>query len=206
MAGRPSKDAAPRSEAVFDAALAVFLEHGYAGASLDNVARRARASKGTIYRHFGTKEDLFRRVVHELLERTRPVIERAFADAELGDLSSSLLGVARALIAALTRPESIAFFRIVIGEAHRVAGLSEFFFREITTVGAERLARFLADRSTEGVLAVPNPALAAMQFLGLVKESLFWPLVLGLERPPVPASLDEILEDSVRRFVRAYSA
>ena len=46
-----------------DAALEVFVEKGYAAARLEDVARRAGVTKGTIYLYFPSKEELFRDVV-----------------------------------------------------------------------------------------------------------------------------------------------
>ena len=52
-------------ERVTAAALALFLERGFARTRMEDVARRAGVSKGAIYLHFDNKEDLFRAVVRE---------------------------------------------------------------------------------------------------------------------------------------------
>src|SRR5271157_2330429 len=59
------------------AALASFAERGYAATRLDEVARAAGISKGTIYLYFPTKEDLFRAVVRQAV---LPNVEAAEAD------------------------------------------------------------------------------------------------------------------------------
>ena len=59
--------AAERRELIERAATAVFAEHGYAGASIDEIARRSGVSPPVVYDHFASKLDLFTR----LLERTR---------------------------------------------------------------------------------------------------------------------------------------
>ncbi|GAA4862891.1 TetR/AcrR family transcriptional regulator [Saccharopolyspora rosea] len=46
-------------QALVDSAVALFTEHGYAGTSLDEIARRARVTKGALYHHFGGKQALF---------------------------------------------------------------------------------------------------------------------------------------------------
>ena len=54
---------AARPDEILDAAFAVFVEDGFARAKLDDVARRAGVSKGTLYRYFDSKEALFREMV-----------------------------------------------------------------------------------------------------------------------------------------------
>jgi AcrR family transcriptional regulator len=59
--------AAQRRELIEQAAMSVFAERGYLGASIDEISRRAGVSAPVIYDHFASKLDLYRR----LLERTR---------------------------------------------------------------------------------------------------------------------------------------
>jgi AcrR family transcriptional regulator len=54
-----------RREIIEAAATEVFAEHGYRGASMDEIARRSGVSVPVVYDHFGSKQDLHRR----LLER-----------------------------------------------------------------------------------------------------------------------------------------
>jgi len=66
-AQRRRLSAAARRELIERAATQVFAEHGYAGAAIDEIARRAEVSPPVVYDHFASKLDLFTR----LLERTR---------------------------------------------------------------------------------------------------------------------------------------
>ena len=54
-----------RPRQILAAALEVFGEHGLAAARLDDIAKRAGVSKGTIYLYFANKEELFREVVRD---------------------------------------------------------------------------------------------------------------------------------------------
>src|ERR1700675_2358187 len=54
-----------RPEEITAAALELFVERGYAGTRLDDVAARAGISKGTLYLYFENKEELFKAVVRE---------------------------------------------------------------------------------------------------------------------------------------------
>src|ERR1700712_3913263 len=57
------KDARPQE--LLAAALDLFVERGFAATRLDDVARRAGVSKGTLYLYFDSKEDLFKAVIRE---------------------------------------------------------------------------------------------------------------------------------------------
>lgn len=52
-------------EAIIVGAAAVFQEHGYGGASLTQVSQAAKVTKGSLYFHFQSKEDLARAVIEE---------------------------------------------------------------------------------------------------------------------------------------------
>src|SRR5512147_1503209 len=75
---RPGRRAGPRwrrlpeerPRQILDAALEVFGERGLAGARLDDIARRAGVSKGTIYLYFANKEELFREMIRGTLVET----------------------------------------------------------------------------------------------------------------------------------------
>src|SRR5918911_963685 len=54
-----------RPQQILDAALTVFGERGLAGARLEDIARRAGVSKGTIYLYFPNKEELFVEMIRE---------------------------------------------------------------------------------------------------------------------------------------------
>ena len=87
--GRPSaKERKPyNSDAILDVAVRVFLERGYDGASLDDVARAAGITKASVYYHVSSKEELLERgvgrafdaldaVLKEPAARTGPSIDR----------------------------------------------------------------------------------------------------------------------------------
>ncbi|MBX9869942.1 MAG: TetR/AcrR family transcriptional regulator [Burkholderiaceae bacterium] len=78
------KDARPQE--LLDAALDHFVERGFAATRLDDVARAAGVSKGTLYLYFSSKEDLFKAVVQEsvipLLGEAEGMIERFDGNSE----------------------------------------------------------------------------------------------------------------------------
>ncbi len=120
------KDARP--EELVAAALDVFVERGYAGTKLADVARRAGVTKGTIYLYFENKEALFKAVVRETIV---PVIAQGEA------LARSFTGSARDLLEQLVRE----YWRLV-GET-ALAGIPKLMMAEAATF--PELTRFYYD-------------------------------------------------------------
>jgi AcrR family transcriptional regulator len=65
-----------KHQRILEAATAVFLEHGYKDASIDEIARRADVAKGTVYLACESKADLFYQVVHRDLKAWGAQISR----------------------------------------------------------------------------------------------------------------------------------
>jgi AcrR family transcriptional regulator len=129
---RRRKDARP--EEIITAALDVFADRGFAATKLEDVARKAGVTKGTIYLYFENKEALFKALVRETIV---PVIEQGEA------LAQSFTGSARDLFEQLIRE----YFRLVgdtplsgiprlmIAEARNFPQLARFYYEEVVTRG-----------------------------------------------------------------------
>src|SRR5213592_4776503 len=89
-----------RPEEIISAALEVFADRGFAATKLEDVARRAGVTKGTIYLYFENKEALFKALVRETIV---PIIAQGEA------LAQSFTGSARDLFEQLIRE----YFRLV---------------------------------------------------------------------------------------------
>jgi AcrR family transcriptional regulator len=81
-----------RRPQVLDAALALFLEHGYQGASMQAVADRAEVTKPVVYACFPSKEELFRALLRREEGRILGEIQAAFGEADLADPERTLTG------------------------------------------------------------------------------------------------------------------
>jgi AcrR family transcriptional regulator len=88
---RKSKEV--RREEILDAAVAVFAERGYYGASTEEVARRAGISQPYVFRLFGTKKDLFLAVNARCFRQTLEMFQRA-AEGTRGEEALHAIGAA----------------------------------------------------------------------------------------------------------------
>lgn len=124
-----------RRRAMLDAALVVFAEHGYAGASVDEIAERAEFGKGTIYNYFpGGKDELFF-VLFE--ERVASGMHRVIAEAFPDDVD-------------LSTPEAVrtafhGFIRALLGQFNESRDAMLMFMKEgyRTKLGADHEAGFM---------------------------------------------------------------
>src|SRR3954471_907310 len=79
---RPRKSAAAASrDRVFAAAAAEFASRGYAGASVDRIARTARLNKAMIYYHFRSKAALYRAILNDMFGAVRAEVAAVAASA-----------------------------------------------------------------------------------------------------------------------------
>jgi AcrR family transcriptional regulator len=126
---------------ILEAALACFAERGFAATRLDDVARRAGVTKGTLYLYFPNKEELFKAVVRQELLPNIARIEAMVEQAPLppSRLLAELIGGWAAVIAS---PVS-AIPKIVIGEAGNFPDLARFYLEEVVHRGFALVARIL---------------------------------------------------------------
>jgi AcrR family transcriptional regulator len=101
---RPGGRSARVRAAVIEALLGELAEHGLAGTTMEGVARRAGVNKTTLYRRWGSKEDLVLDALLEIGERRVPI-------PDTGSLRDDLLTVAREIVASVSTPEADAVVR-----------------------------------------------------------------------------------------------
>jgi AcrR family transcriptional regulator len=85
--------AAARRDDVLDAALVEFAEHGFEGASTEDIAKRAGISQPYLFRLFGTKKELFKAAVARCLRETLELFQRA-AEGKRGEAALEAIGQA----------------------------------------------------------------------------------------------------------------
>jgi AcrR family transcriptional regulator len=147
-----------RPRQILDAALEVFGERGLAGARLDDIARRAGVSKGTIYLYFPNKEELFRGVVRAIVvDRLR----QAAAKSGEGDPVAELKRYMREHWDFVRSPEFQTIFKLVTGELHNFPDLAEFYGREVVMPSTQLLAGMIRRGIDRGDFRSVDPVLAA---------------------------------------------
>jgi AcrR family transcriptional regulator len=130
---------------VLDAARRVFLERGYAGATIDAIAEEAGFSKGVVYSQFAGKPDLFL----ALLEQR--ITERAAENAHIAATRAGLEGVRGLLSANARHTEEGGSWTLLLIEFRVVAARDPALNRRYAVLHAHTVAQFTeALRTTLG--------------------------------------------------------
>ena len=144
--GRPRKELAGAvEERILDAARKVFLERGFDGASIEEIAETARSGKPTIYARFPGKEALFTAVVMQTVAAN---VARVEAHAPTGaTIEQRLKSVAVTALEWILRSDTIDLMRIAIAEAARFPDLASSVYAMARERGGQPVARILAEAS-----------------------------------------------------------
>jgi len=170
--GRPPRDMAGEvDDRILDAARRLFLERGLGGASIDEIARLARAGKPTIYARFPTKKALFTAVV---MRNAAQNAARAESRPPAGaSIEERLVNVGTGVLDRFIDSNAIDLMRLAVGEVRRFPELANVG-RTARERGAEAVVRVLREVATSDE-AGSFPGLApehletnALHFLDLV--------------------------------------
>jgi AcrR family transcriptional regulator len=196
--GRPPRALAEKvEERILDAARRVFVERGFEGTSIDQIAEVARAGKPTIYARFPGKEALF-----------TAAIERGVDDMHLEShaptgttLEERLASLGRAMLQTGLAPESIGRIRLAIAEARRFPDFASGIGRMARERAREPIARVLREAGATGQLGNARLAELAQHFLDLVVIPLMWRALLGENLKSLGAEIGSHLSRTVPFFL-----
>jgi AcrR family transcriptional regulator len=159
-----------RPREICAAALEVFAEKGFAAARLDEIARRAGVSKGTLYLYFKDKAALFRAVVQSAIA---PNIEAV--TSAISSLDAPFAEVVRMLLAAFAEREARlpigAVAKMVVGESRNFPELARVWHDEVASRAIGAIAAFIERAQERGEVRAGDPRLYAFSLMG--------PMVLG---------------------------
>jgi TetR/AcrR family transcriptional regulator, mexJK operon transcriptional repressor len=194
--------------AIREAAATLFLEKGYQGTSMDEIAAAAQVSKQTIYTHFANKEELFAGLVLGNADRVDAFVSSMASTLEdASDLESGLRRLARMYIHFVIRPEVLRLRRLVLGEAGRFPELARAYYERVPARVYAALARLLQQLADDGRLRLDDPMLAAHHFAWLtLGMSLDHAMFSEAEFTSRAENLDHIADAAVRVFLAAYAA
>jgi AcrR family transcriptional regulator len=186
---------------ILDGARKVFMDLGFDGASMGEIARSAGVSKGTLYVYFADKNRLFEAIVEEeALEQGKA----AFNFDPARDVTTTLLDFGQAYIQLLCRPRGGSALRTVMAIAERMPEVGRRFYNNVIALTIARLAAYLKVRVGSGDLAIEDCELAATQFMQLCQASLFMPFVFQAAPAPSAERIAEVVESATRMFLAAY--
>ncbi len=192
---------------IVEAATIAFLQNGYDGTSMDEIAALAAVSKQTVYKHFADKDTLFAEIVLATTDDVNQIVSLVTDTlTDTDDLERDLGTLAQTFLTALMAPRVLKLRRMIIASADRFPELGtawyEQGFQRALTAMATAFQR-LADR---GLLSLTDPAMAANQFVGMllwipVNKAMF----TGNDNAVSTADLKRYAENATRTFLAAHT-
>ena len=206
--GRPPKELAGQVDArILDAARKVFLECGFEGASIDEIADVARSGKPTIYARFRDKRALFTAVV------TRDILCRITefkAEVPTGaTIEERLTNAASALLHWGLDTDRSALMRLAVAEARRFPDLASTVGRRARELSTELGVHLLSDLTQFDEIG-SLPAFAperltttARLFLDLVAVPMLLRALFEVNLKSLEAEIDAHVARAVAFFLAA---
>ncbi|RTE90152.1 MULTISPECIES: TetR/AcrR family transcriptional regulator [Bradyrhizobium] len=197
--GRPANEAL--GQTIVDAARELFVELGFQATTLDQVARRAKISKLSIYRHFENKEALFGAAIAagcQLLFAPQVLLE-----GDDGSVEDQLMAVGSLLLRTLLRPDVRGVEAMVMADKTNQTTLSKLHFEAGPAHVIGQIEALLRQLHAKSLLNVPDPHRSARLFAALFKGS---DLVMIARFDQARAEDDKEIESYCRSAVAMFIA
>lgn len=186
---------------ILDGARKVFMDLGFDGASMGEIARAAQVSKGTLYVYFTDKSALFEAIIEEEALQHGQVV---FSFDPARDADATLREFGLAYLHLVCRPGGGSAIRTVMAIAERMPDVGRRYYARVLDKSINRLSDYLRARVAAGDLAIDDCELAASQFMELAKASLFLPFVFQAAPVPSEQRMAEVVDSATRMFLAAY--
>jgi AcrR family transcriptional regulator len=187
---------------ILDGARKVFLDLGFDGASMGEIARAAGVSKGTLYVYFADKSRLFEAIVEE---ETLEQGKITFNFDPQRNVTTTLTEFGQAYIAIICRPGGGSAIRTVMAIAERMPEVGRRYYEHVLAQTISRLAAYLDVRVKLKELAIDDCQLAAAQFLLMCQASLFLPFIFQAAPAPSPERIEQVVRSATQIFLTAYA-
>ncbi len=188
---------------ILEGARKVFMDLGFDGASMGEIARAAGVSKGTLYVYFTDKSRLFEAIVEEETLEQGKVTFNFDPDR---DVATTLTEFGQAYIAIICRPGGGSAIRTVMAIAERMPEVGRRYYEHVLEQTINRLATYLDARVKLKELAIDDCQLAASQFLLMCQASLFLPFIFQAAPAPSAEHIAQVVGSATRMFLAGYQA
>lgn len=189
---------------VLDGAMQVFIEHGFEGASVDEIAKVAGVSKATLYSYFPDKAQLFSAVAKH---RFQTKADRVLTDFDFDDPPSVILVQAGKLLLDTTLSEfDCSVHRIAVSEAVRFPQIAKDYYESGYLLARHLLMAYFQHAIKRGELLMENQAFAADQFVELCKVDLCTQHMMNLRHTFSDEEKAFVVAEAVKMFMARYGA
>lgn len=191
-----------KREQILEGARRVFLEKGFDAASMNDIARAAGVSKGTLYVYFENKERLFVDLI--TAEKRAELFRVIQLDESDHDVAAVLSSCGRQILEILTRPYYVQAMRTVFSIVNRMPEIGRDFYEAGPQTCAARIAGYFRKQVEAGVLDIDDCDLATAQFMELAQTGTMRKLLFGVIESPTAAEIDARVSEAIRLFMKVY--
>ncbi|MBN9516045.1 MAG: TetR/AcrR family transcriptional regulator [Alphaproteobacteria bacterium] len=180
---------AERPQEILNAALAQFVETGFAGTRLDDVARRAGLSKAAIYLYFDDKLSLFQGVIRQAITANLMTVETMLA-AHRGPVAELLPRILEFMAGRIEDTPMASIAKLVIAESRAFPEIGQFYLKEVIGRGLPLLEGLIARGIKQGEFRKVDPAMTVRSLIGAMLLAGLWRTVfepIGAEKLDVRA-------------------
>src|SRR6516164_8069231 len=196
-----AEDNAKRRQ-IIDGGRAMFLEQGFDGASMNDIARAAGVSKGTLYVYFQNKEQLFQAICSE---ECQSQAEDLFNfDQDDTDVEATLTRIGIDFVTLICQPERASTARTIIAIAERMPEIGRAYYETGPARGITLLSEYLKKKVKQGILAIDDCEVVAAQLIEALLAPLFKPILFNFGKPPTRERILYVVGIAVRAFLAAY--
>lgn len=188
-AAKQRRAPAERPKEILEAALALFVEKGFAATRLDDVAGRAGLSKAAIYLYFEDKMALFRGVIRQAVISNFGTVE-ALAQAHRGPVTEILPRLLEFMATRIEDTPLPSIAKLVIGESRAFPEIGRFYLKEVIGRGLPLLEALIARGIAQGEFRKVDPGFTVRSLIGPMLLAGVWKTVfepIGGERLDVRA-------------------
>jgi TetR/AcrR family transcriptional repressor of mexJK operon len=194
-----------KRRAILDVAHDVFLAQGYAATSMSEIAAKVGGSKGTLYNHFRSKEELFSAFMNDVcvaeaaiyFDPLRPIGDGRSVRDSLIDLGVSLLDF-------LQQSDIMSVHRLVVAEVGRFPELGELFYQNGPKRGETRFTEIFREAMAKGLLPPADPHMTGQRLKDLVMSDIYMRRLWGVPHGYGPAETRAHVAESVDIFLKAF--
>jgi len=180
---------ADRPKEILEAALAEFVEKGFAAARLDDVAARAGLSKAAIYLYFEDKMALFQGVVRQAIVTNIGAVE-TLATAHRGPVAALIPPILDFMASRVEQTPLASIAKLVIAESRAFPEIGRFYLKEVIGRGIPMFEGLIARGVASGEFRKVDPMLTVRSLIGPMLLSIVWKTVfepIGADRLDVRA-------------------
>ena len=191
-----------RPKQILSAALEVFGERGLAAARLEDIAKRAGVSKGTIYLYFPNKEELFREMIRDIVVGQIEEAER-LVEENTGSATEMLTAFMRNYWQRVRGPQFGPLFRLIHAEIHNFPDLGRFYGQEVVARSQRLVASIIQRGIDSGEFRAIDPFVAARMLSAPFVMHGLWCSHRECFADVARRSDDQILQDMIDFYLYA---